>query len=118
MFGWFKKNPKFKIGDLVRCIDDRDHIIQYGKTYKILDVNFQDCCNTYSYDVGLTCSDFTKCTCKKNSVIPGKGIRWAGEFRFAPHTPTKEEIEQAMTDALKEENYELASELRDKLKIS
>jgi hypothetical protein len=77
------RGPKFQIGQTVKCIDDRDHQIKYGKEYVVLHINRQECCGGYAYDVGLSCDGYTHCSCS-NTEIPGKGIRWCGEFRFAP----------------------------------
>lgn len=82
----FSKKPKFEVGDIVKCIDDRDHIIKFGQEYKVLDRTQTTCCHTWCYDVGLRMEMIflTTCTCSASKPqIQGKGIRWADENRFA-----------------------------------
>ncbi len=96
-FDFFRKSvkPKFKIGETVRCIDDRDHginCVKYGKKYKILDLIIFE--NAVSYDVGLRFDDktmYTHNTINSGNKIPGAGIHWAGEFRFAGSISDEEE---------------------------
>lgn len=79
-----KKEPKFKIGETVICIDDRNHVIIYKQEYEILDINECGCKNDrYAYDIGLTTAEGngTECTvCKVK--LPGRDIYWIGEGRF------------------------------------
>jgi hypothetical protein len=124
-----RKKQVFKIGDTVKCIDDRywngsnDKIeLQYGKTYKVLDIVVCSCCGEQCLDVGgrfILPTTFTVCHHSKKE-IQGRGIHWAGEYRFTKITEqqeeySKEEIEKAMENAAKEEKYELAQELKYKL---
>ena len=89
IFGFGKRKPKFEVGDTVRCIDDRNHTVKFGKEYIVKDRVQLSCCGDFCYDVGLDCFGYTNCTtCTQD--IPGKGIRWAGEFRFAPVVKAKE----------------------------
>ena len=106
MFGWFKnKKPKFNVGDLVTCIDDREwnrssnglgahhvggFLLRYGKTYKILDIQ-KSCCG-YVFDIGCKFIDkglHTVCGDGTRKQIAGAGIHWAGTHRF--RKPTEEE---------------------------
>lgn len=80
----FDKKPKFEVGDIVKCIDDRDHSVVYGKEYKVLDRTKTTCCNSWVYDVGLRSYILnTVCPPCGNVPIQGKGIHWCGEFRFS-----------------------------------
>ncbi len=94
-FDFFKKQlkPKFKIGETVRCIDDRDHgDIKYGIKYKILDCII--CYGIVAYDVGLRFNDTNTHTALNGDgkyPFPGAGIHWAGEFRFAGSISDEEE---------------------------
>lgn len=116
IFKFFKK-PKFKIGETIICIDDREHLVEYRKEYVVIDIQKCKICGTFAYDVGIKYKIATKCC---NIPLAGKNIRWAGEFRFKKKDETSEEskesIENKLNDALKEEDYIKASEYRDKLK--
>ena len=141
MFGFFKKNKKqkgeeVKIGDTVKCIDDRnwnsgnDNLwLQYGKSYVVLDIIYTDCCNTLCYDIGARNNEsFTSCSggkCK-GSRIPGHGIHWAGAFRFAKSIAeeakeskkesksiSKTAAKKLLDRALELEEYEEASRLQE-----
>jgi len=82
----FKRRPraKFNVGDIVKCIDDRNHIIVFGKEYKVLSRHQTTCCGLWVYDVGLFCSEHAYCKqCGGQFKLVGRGIHWAGEFRFA-----------------------------------
>lgn len=82
LFDFFKKKPKFKIGDNVVCIDDRDHPIEFKKEYKILDIAKCGCKkDCYSYNVGIPVDNNVHCSdCRV--VFPGRNIFWAEEHRF------------------------------------
>lgn len=84
LFDFFKKKkePKFKIGETVVCIDDRDHAVTFRQEYIIIDICQCNCKgNRYAYDIGLTSHTLTHCyICKTD--LPGRNIQWAGEFRF------------------------------------
>lgn len=129
----FKRNPKIKVGDTVRCIDDRDWgdpeytniQLQYGKTYKILDILIAGCCGTTCFDIGGRFTISHQLThCGDCSIdIQGKGIHWADSKRFALHTGAEEEAKEETVDkeklkkkldkALASEDYEKATKLRD-----
>jgi len=90
--------PKFEIGEEVKCIDDREHVIVFRKEYKVLD-RMKVCSCGWAYDVGLTITntggtiEHTNCDIC-NVEFPGRGIRWAGEFRFASKNKAEEKAEE------------------------
>jgi len=83
----FSKKPKFEVGDIVKCIDDREHTIKFGQEYKILNRTKTTCCRVWCYDIGLTLDPFhhryTVCVPCGGKQIQGKDIHWAHESRFA-----------------------------------
>jgi hypothetical protein len=123
LFGF---SPKFKVGDTVRCVDDRGWNIpqnsinlKHGKTYKVYQIYKSDCCKTYSIDIGcvLTDNDFTTCI-PCNRKMSGVGIHWADEKRFVKDDVlAQEELKEELEEALTEENYEKAAIIRDKIKL-
>lgn len=86
------KGPKFKVGQKIKCIDDRNHDVVFGKVYTVLAVTKTQCCNVYCYDVGISCKndEYTSCS---HGKIQGRGIHWCGEFRFAPTIEDEVEAE-------------------------
>ena len=131
----FKKKPKFKVGDTVKCIDDRnwngpatDIKLIFGKTYKILDITYTSCCNEMCLDIGgrfVDTKQFTVCgvgKCK-HIEIQGMGVHWASSKRFALHTGAEEEEKEEALDkeklkkklekAIAIEDYQKATKLRD-----
>jgi len=128
MWPFKKKEIYFKVGDIVKCIDDREwngasHTmdIAYGKTYKILMVVTCPTCGQVSYDIGSRFKNkksHTTCTPSEHEV-PAQGIHVAGHFRFAKadeaSMESREEIEAELEKSLKKEDYEKAAKLRDKL---
>jgi hypothetical protein len=122
---FFGFGPKFKVGDIVRCIDDRNWNssinsipLVYGKTYKVLDITYTKCCNIYSIDIGckMNNNSHTWCKCAKDMV--GAGIHWAYEYRFVKDDVlAKEELNEELEEALIEEDYEKAAIIRDKIKL-
>lgn len=124
LFGF---GPKFKVGDIVRCVDDRDWNgqhnsinLKHGKTYKVYQIYKTPCCKTYSIDIGCVLLDngFTTCIpCK--AKMSGVGIHWACESRFVKDDVlAEEELKEELEEALTEENYEKAAILRDKIKLT
>lgn len=129
MWPFNKKQESFKIGDFVKCIDDREWNntpqslnIVFGKTYKILQIT--RCCNKCKrdcYDIGCRFSDinhFTTCS-KSNSDVPGQGIHWAGSFRFTKSVEegmTNEEIQEKIKEHVAKEEFELADKLQKLIK--
>ena len=127
MFGIFKKQEEFKIGDLVICIDDCPFgagvqpPVKFKHIYKILDITTTSCCKTKVFDIGLRAKNFTQCA-QHNKVIPGNGIHWAGALRFRKATPEEaqafyegkqEEIKSLIKEAVEKEDYETAKELQE-----
>lgn len=112
---------KIKIGDTVKCIDDRNwgdalhknnFNLIFGKKYKVLNILKCPECGDICFDIGgrfIDNSLFTQCN--SNHQIPGKGIHWAGNFRFEKAILSKEEIEEEIKECVKEELYEKAHEL-------
>lgn len=106
--GWLskgKRKAKFRVGDTIKCIDDRDHIVVFGREYVVLNVYQLTCCGDFCYDVGLGIGDnesYTNCgDC--NTDVPGRGVRWAAERRFAllrrDEASAEEEEEEDTTEA-------------------
>jgi hypothetical protein len=128
-FGGKKSNnePRYaKSGEFVKCIDDREHCVVFGKVYKVLDTQRLPCCNTVSYDVGLSMSNtgepmgdrHTTCHCSGGRTeIPGKGIRWAHHSRFAltDERPQEEEMTKEVED---KNSDKLVKKLIEELEIS
>ena len=130
---FFKKGNKISKGDIVVCIDDREwnngkHTIDlsYNKKYKVLDINKS--CHNISFDIGSRFyikTTRTSCiNCGKDLI--GQGIHWAGDFRFRKATPEEEteyyteikselELEEELNIAVKQEQYEKASEIKKQL---
>jgi excinuclease UvrABC helicase subunit UvrB len=123
---FFGFGPKFKVGDTIRCIDDRGWNsprnsinLKHGKTYKVLQVIKSDCCKRYAVDIGcvLSDNDFTTCVAC-NTKMSGVGIHWACEKRFVKDDVlVKEELNEELEEAVNEENYEKAALIRDKIKL-
>ena len=128
MWPFKKKQKPFKVGDLIKCIDDRhwngsSHTmdIKYGKTYKVLMVVVCPTCNQIAYDIGSRFNDknlYTRCTPSEHEV-PAQGIHLACHFRFAKSNEelieNREELEAELSNSLQTEDYEKAAKLRDKL---
>jgi hypothetical protein len=104
MFGFIKKffnqnsAPKFKVGEKVKCVDDRNHKLIYGKEYTILDVVKTNCCKVYCYDVGLIATETKYTSCNCGNTIQGRGIHWCGEFRFAPIISDEAKVESEVSN--------------------
>lgn len=126
---YFKKT-EFKIGDTVRCIDDRgwngdatDIKLIYNKKYRIQGMIKCPCCQELCFDINgrfFDLSKYTNCSVG-NTDIPGQGIHWAAARRFdkaignaAEETAiNKEEKKKELEKALAEEDYKKAAQLRD-----
>ena len=123
----FKKRKEYaKVGDTVKCIDDRDWNsdfqnmnIVYGNKYKVFNVLICPTCGSVCYDIGgrFTPSKYhsSYTSCNKKHDLPGYGIHWAGAFRFEKSVESASEIEAKMEQAVEVENYELAEELKKEL---
>jgi UvrB/uvrC motif len=110
----------WKIGDVAICVDVSRidlHIkegngpqLRLNHRYNVAGVRICKNCGRITLDVGLGMANIiTKCGCGELSTEPG--IHWCHSIRFR-----KEYTEEHLNEAVKEENYELASEIRDQLK--
>lgn len=115
----------WKVGDVAVCIkvgyfngDDTEGNpppLRLNSEYIIQNMYKCPSCNTISFDVGLSspCDENgnrgTIC-CTEN--IPCKEIHWCSENIFSKRKTKEEQLEEA----IKEENYEKAGQLRDELK--
>lgn len=99
----FGRKAKFNIGDTIKCIDDRGHIVVFGREYVVKDRIRTECCGDWCYDVGLESNGYTECN-DCDVLIPGNGIRWAAEKRFASHKKVEErtKLEQSVSIETKE----------------
>jgi hypothetical protein len=127
-FGEKKPNePRYaKPGEFVKCIDDREHCVVFGKVYKVFNVIRTPCCNTVAYDVGLSIrnsgepvgDDYTTCHCDDNpNYIPGRGIRWACHSRFAL-TDERPQEEEMTKEVENKNSNKLVKKLIEELEIS
>ena len=114
----FKKNhgPKFKVGERIKCIDDREHSVVFAKVYVVINVLQIPCCGDYCYDVGLVSRGNGHTRCGGCSAdIPGHRIHWAAEFRFAPNAgedvAVEEKEEEKDTSAAQESLLEQVKEI-------
>lgn len=105
---------KFKIGDVVICIKaghlsliDKNKCppLREGNEYIIQNVYQCPICKEWSVDVGLAGTANTICFCKE--YIPGKGIHWCSEKRFALKEPLKAETEEKIKEESMSETMEL-----------
>jgi len=72
-------------------------------------------CGTWSLDVGLSSKGTAGTRCICGAVArPGTGIHWANASRFVKKK-TREAIQEEIDEAIHDENYELAEQLRQKL---
>lgn len=114
-----QKTFKFEIGDKVLCIDDREHKVVFGKTYVILNRIAIPCCGDFCYDVGLVSVDEGHTHCPQcNENIPGRGIHWAGEFRFAPKVSNSAEAENEEEEDTTDAQEALLEEAREVLETT
>lgn len=131
MWPFKRKEKSFKVGDIVKCINDRNWNnvdqslnLMLGNKYKILMVIKCESCGGFSYDIG--CRFYNKrihSSCNNRNQLcgnqlPGMGIHLAGHFRFEKTTEEflEHEIEEKLEEAVKREDYETAALLRDKFK--
>lgn len=86
----FKRRPPFEVGDVVKCIDDREWNsggtngqLEYLEYYTVQKIA-KNCRHGWDVDVGIRFHnqyDHTYCG-KCNKEIPGSGIHWATHKRF------------------------------------
>lgn len=126
MWPFRKKKQQIKVGDIIKCIDDREWndpnqnmTLIYGNKYKVLAVIKCSVCGAIAYDIGCRFNNnrfYTKCTKSKEiHDLPCMGTHLAGAFRFEKSVETKEELEAKIEAAVKEEKYEIAQEYKNKL---
>jgi len=123
----FKKKKEYaKVGDIIKCIDDRDWnksqqtiSLICGNKYKVLNVVICPSCGCVTYDIGcrfINSKLYTNCNEGKDGHdLPGMGIHLAGDFRFEKTQETVEEIQEKIEEFVKEEKYEQAQQEKIKL---
>jgi len=110
----------WKIGDVAICVDvSRIDIhlssgsppqLRLDHKYIVAGVRTCSKCGRVTLDVGLGADDIiTRCGC--GQLSNDIGVHWCNSARFR-----KEYTEEHLNEAVKEENYELASVIRDQLK--
>ncbi len=129
MWPFKKKTKYFKIGDTIKCIDDRGwnvslHSINliFGNTYKILLVVKCPVCSCVCYDIGSRFHNPTYYTdCRlgiKGHELPGMGIHLAGHFRFEKTIEaeqTAKQIQERINECIKNEEFEKIKGLQKEL---
>jgi len=105
---------RFNIGDRVVALNstpsavaDRCQTRVKGQVYKVLDVVYCQACGSQSINVSNEPTDreMLMCNCRR-SVMPTYGVRWTASEHFTT-------IDEALSKAIAEENYEYACTLRD-----
>ncbi|HWY33226.1 MAG TPA: hypothetical protein VNX68_01190, partial [Nitrosopumilaceae archaeon] len=121
-----KEESHFNVGDTVKCIDDREwnRIAQsvnlvFGHTYKIRQIIKCPSCGGYSYDIGCRFDNkslFTSCTLNGTQIdMPGQGIHWAGNFRFARFEESElstAQLKEIIAGYVKNDEFEKAIEYK------
>jgi Zn-finger nucleic acid-binding protein len=118
----------WKIGDVAVCVkvgnldDDRKGApppLRLNAEYLVHNIYQCPKCKGAALDVGFASESFGKegytgTNCSKNCTehIPCKEVHWCSAMRFVKRK-TKE---QKLAEAIENEDYELAGELRDKIK--
>lgn len=132
----FKKKEYFKVGDNIKCIDDRDWNsceqtmnLKLGHTYKVLLVVKCPVCSCICYDIGCkfhNSTTYTECMIGKlnNHELPGMGIHLAGHFTFEKSVEAEteqkteqsaEKLQEQINEYVLEEEFEKAGELKKEL---
>ncbi len=110
------KNDQVKIGDTVRCINNKpfkpntippplllnhDYVLNSKRNCK---------CGKIFYDVGLGSDVTIGLTCTScNEIIENDARHWCDSVRFAK----KKSKDETIAEALETEDYELLAEMRD-----
>jgi hypothetical protein len=106
------KNIRHKIGDRVVALtnppSDRSQFRVKGQIYKVVDVSYCSKCGNQTINIGqqTNCVNF-ECDCGFTS--PTNGLHWTNSYLFVK----VDDIEDTLTEAINNEDYELASILRD-----
>ncbi len=105
---------KFNIADKVVALTSTPIAVAHrcqprvkDEVYTVVDVMFCPACGLQLINVSNTPtqSEYVLCSCTR-SRMQTKGVHWTDSKHFAP-------IDEALRDALEEENYEYACKLRD-----
>ena len=115
------EEDNWEVGDIAICVKVGDISNQSGvnpllRLYGEYIVNglYLCSCGSLSLDVGLVTPypRNTKCNCER--LIGGLDIHWCDSIRFVKKK-SKQMVELELAAAVEAENYELATELRDRL---
>jgi len=105
---------KFKINEKVVALSSTPVVYAHrcqprvkDEVYTVVDSMFCPSCGLQLLNVSNspTNSEFVLCSCTKVKLLT-KGVHWTDSKHFAP-------IDEALSNALEEENYEYACKLRD-----
>jgi protein-arginine kinase activator protein McsA len=113
-------NKRFSVGQKVIALNDsklKNHQPRIkGNIYVIKSVIYCHNCGAqylnFGYKSNLDTSDFGKCAC--GAKTHAKGLFWSNSKNYAP----LDDIEEILRTAVEEEDYELATLLRDIMELN
>ena len=109
------KNKIHSIGDIVIALttqkNDKSQVRVKGNEYAVQDVAYCPKCGSQSINIGTSTvkSNILKCTRPCGVLRDNLGLAWTNSNLFVK----REDFQEVWDEALEEENYELASILRD-----
>ena len=101
------------IGDIVIALTNpkspKSQMRVKGNEYVVQDVSYCSKCGRQSINIGTSTVTNNKVGCRCGTFRNNLGLAWTKSYHFVK----REDFEQELAEALEEENYELASLLRD-----
>tara|TARA_R110001606_G_C14895334_1_gene593249 strand:+ start:66 stop:416 length:351 start_codon:yes stop_codon:yes gene_type:complete len=107
------KNKIHSIGDIVIALtnpkNDKSQVRVKGNEYAVQDVMYCSKCGIQKINIGTSTVLSGKIKCNCDTVSLNLGLAWTNANLFVK----REDFQEVFDEALEEENYELASILRD-----